>query len=327
MWPAIEWRLKRGIYNHLCRRIFSTPPVCASDDGVIIFSMIGTEVMIPYMVAAKSLHHHLRRGRFVILDDGTLTELDRSLLRRHLDDPDILSIRDVDVGPCPHGGTWERLLTILDMAADNYVIQLDSDTVTTGPIPHVEAAIAANASFTLLGAETGIESIVDVREFEQRFFAEGSPREEDRTGHIQGATEAMLTRLDIAGLEHPRYVRGCSGFAGFARGQNRALATAFSQAMSAMLGQTRWHEWGTEQVTSNFVVANDANARALPADLYANYWGEPVEEDVRFLHFIGTYRWHKFIYLRRSLAAIGSLDRIGGHAIASGQAAGYISTI
>ncbi|EZP73547.1 hypothetical protein BV96_00987 [Sphingomonas paucimobilis] len=327
MWPEIAWRLKRATYNHLCEAIFSTRPICSSDDGVIIFSMIGTGVMIPYMVAAKSLHHHLRRGRFVILDDGTLTGRDRSLLRRHLDDPVILSIKDVDVGPCPRGGTWERLLTILDMAAGNYIIQLDSDTVTTGPIPHVEAAIAANASFTLLGAETRVDSILDAGEFERRFFPGGSPSEEDRTGHIQGATESLLTRLEIPGLERPRYVRGCSGFTGFARGQNRALATAFSQAMSAMLGQARWREWGTEQVTSNFVVANDANAVALPSGLYVNYWGEPIAEDVRFLHFIGTYRWHKFTYLQRSLAAIRSLDRTGRRPLPTGQAAGDISPI
>src|SRR3546814_1590882 len=60
-----------------------TPPVQSYNDGVVIFSMIGTEVMTPYLVAAKSLHHHLKRGRMVIMDDGTLTDRDRSVLRQH----------------------------------------------------------------------------------------------------------------------------------------------------------------------------------------------------------------------------------------------------
>src|SRR3546814_5542070 len=82
MWAGIRWRLKRKWYNHLCKTIFSTPPVQSHKDGVVIFSMIGTEVMTPYLVAAKSLHHHLKRGRTVIMDDGTLTDRDRSVLRQ-----------------------------------------------------------------------------------------------------------------------------------------------------------------------------------------------------------------------------------------------------
>src|SRR3546814_20256962 len=66
MWAGIRWRLKRKWYNHLCKTIFSTPPVQSHKDGVVIFSMIGTEVMTPYLVAAKSLHHNLKRGRKVI---------------------------------------------------------------------------------------------------------------------------------------------------------------------------------------------------------------------------------------------------------------------
>lgn len=104
MWSQVRWRIKRRIYSHRCEAIFSTPPIRARNDGVIIFSMIGTSVMTSYMIAAKSLHHHLKRGRMVIMDDGTLTDLDRSLLRRHLDDPHILSLKDVDVGSCPQGG-------------------------------------------------------------------------------------------------------------------------------------------------------------------------------------------------------------------------------
>ncbi len=307
MWSGIEWRLKRALYNQRCKTIFSTPPVRARRDGVVLFSMIGTEVLIPYLVAAKSLHHHLRRGRFVIMDDGTLTARDKALLGDHLDSPVILPIKDVDVGPCPNGGTWERLLTLLDMAADDYVIQLDSDTVTTGPVPEVIDAIEANASFTLLGANTPIPNITDVESFTRGSFPGGAPSDAYYDGHIQGATEASLTRIAIPGLSELRYVRGCSGFAGFARGQNRALATAFSQAMTEQLGPKRWSEWGTEQVTSSFVVANDPSGRVLTPGRYINYWGEPLPMDPGFLHFIGTYRWHRFEYMNWSMNAIRAL--------------------
>lgn len=307
MWSGIVARAKRKLYDRLCASVFDTAPIRQQADGVVLFSMIGTAVMTPYMVAVKSLHHHLRRGRVVLMDDGTLTGSDRALLRHHLDDPQIIPMKSVDVGPCPRGGTWERLLTILDMAADDYVIQLDSDTVTCGPVTHVQQAIDANASFTLLGAETPVQTILDVEEFTHRFFPNGQPSREDFEGHIQGATESLLTQMEIEGVARPRYVRGCSGFAGFARGNDRRAATAFSRAASARLG-ARWQEWGTEQITSNFVIANNDGARILPPSLYENYWGDAPVDDVRFLHFIGTYRWHRWEYQQRCRAALHALQ-------------------
>ncbi len=306
MWAEIVRRAKRGIYERACASIYDTAPIRAHNDGVVLFSMIGTAVMTPYLVAVKSLHHHLRRGRIVIMDDGTLTQADRALLCYHLDNPQIVALKSVDVGPCPHGGTWERLLSILDRTAGDYVIQLDSDTVTLGPVPHVEQAIDANASFTLLGAETPVGEILPVADFTRRFFSGGQPAPEDFTGHIQGVTESILSELAVEGVPQPRYVRGCSGFTGFARGGDRRIATAFSQAASARLG-ARWAEWGTEQVTSSFVIANSAAARILPPALYENHWGEASVADVRFLHFVGTYRWHAWEYQRRCRAAIRTL--------------------
>ncbi|WP_430635607.1 hypothetical protein [Sphingomonas hankookensis] len=84
--------------------MLATPPIPASDDGVILFSMIGTAVLLPYLVAVKSLRQQLGRGRVVILDDGTLTDADHRVLAHHLNDPRIVAIGDVDTGPCPRGG-------------------------------------------------------------------------------------------------------------------------------------------------------------------------------------------------------------------------------
>lgn len=302
-------RLKQKLYAPLCRGVLATPPIRTADDGVVLFSMIGSAVLIPYLVAVKSLHHHLRRGRVALLDDGTLTAEDRAVLAHHLGQPEIFSILDVDVGPCPTGGTWERLLSILDLRAKDYVIQLDSDTVTVGPVPEVEAAIDANVCFTLLGAEGDIEEILPVGEFSRRYFPGGAPRKEDFAGHIQGASESILTDICIPGLPHPLYVRGCSGFAGFARGGDRALATAFSQAACAKLGEARWAEWGTEQVTSSFVIANEAGSRVLPPGRYTNFWDTPPPADSRMIHFVGSYRYRGFEYFRRSRAAIRAMRR------------------
>lgn len=308
MIEEINWHVKQALYKRLCRPVLATRPIRPADDGVMLFSMIGTAVLIPYLVAVKSLHYQLQRGRVMLLDDGTLTAADRVILREHLGDPEIRSIRDVDVGPCPKGGTWERLLTILDLSADHYVIQLDSDTVTVGPVPELVEAIDTNRSFTLLGSESeATAAILRVADFVQQNFPEGTAGVSLTDSHVQRAIESVMDKIDVPALAAPRYVRGCSGFAGFARGSDRSLATQFSQAAEKALGMTKWSEWGSEQVTSNFVIGNARDALLLPGDRYVNYWNAPPPADSRMIHFIGTYRFHGLEYLARSRAAIRAL--------------------
>lgn len=306
MIEAVERRLKTALYSPLCRAVLDAPPVRPADDGLVLFSMIGTAVVIPYLVAVKSLHRQLGRGRVMILDDGTLTPADKALLARQLGGPAIIPIGAVDTDDCPTGGCWERLLAIQGLRADDYVIQLDSDTVTRGAVPEVVEAIEANRSFTLLGAESDLDDILPVDDFFARFYPGGEPDAAEFTGHIQGATEARLRDMAIPGLARPRYVRGCAGFTGFARGGDPALAAAFSRAAHAKLG-ARWREWGTEQVASNFVIANEPGARTLPRARYINYWGEPVPPDARFVHYVGSYRYHRWDYVAASRAAIRAM--------------------
>ncbi len=41
-------------------------------------------------------------------------------------------LEDIPVGGCQRGGTWERLLYLLDRSETEYAIQLDADTLTVG---------------------------------------------------------------------------------------------------------------------------------------------------------------------------------------------------
>ncbi|MFX5464823.1 hypothetical protein ABTD44_20845, partial [Acinetobacter baumannii] len=83
--------------------------------------------------------------------------------------------------------------------------------------------------------------------------------------------ERALAQIEGAG--HHGYIRGCAGFAGFARGGNgRETARFFHDEMARMLGHQAMAEWGSEQVTSSFVVANDPDPVLLPYSQYGNYW-------------------------------------------------------
>ncbi len=298
-----RWRSKREATRHAeaITGILETPPIVPKTDGVVLFSMIGTAVLLPYLVAVKSLWNELQRGRIAILDDGTLTAQDRAILAHHCGDPEIMRIADVVLQEFPKGGTWERLLTILDRRSGEYWIQLDSDTVTLAPLPEVADAIARNRSFLFLGEAEAAVGPLPLAEFHQRFYRDG-----EQDGHVQTRIESRLDRVDAK--RGWKYARGCSGFAGFAAmGAGRGLASAFLTEMTGMIGEDDVTIWGTEQVTSNFQLANETAPVVLPYDRYLNYWNEDWDEGAGFVHFVGTHRHDNGAYVRASLAAIERL--------------------
>ena len=305
----LVWHAKRLHHRRVAAAVLSTAPIQPRDDGVILFSMVGTAAVLPALVALKSLHAHLGRGRVALLDDGTLTDADRAIFAHHLGDPDITHIDAVDTGAMPTGGAWERLLHLLELRRDHYVVQVDSDTVTLGDVPEVAGAIDAARDFTLRGEANS--ELVDIAELRAR-YAGADPR---RPGlHVQEAAETALGQVQGMGDRLHRYVRGCAGFAGFSPGgPGRDLAEAFSLEMDCLIGRERWDRWGSEQVTSNVGVANGRDPLLLPYDRYCNHEDRPLPPDVRFAHFIGTCRFHGTAYRDATRASIASLER-GGRA-------------
>ena len=294
-------KLRELQFNRAARAVLETPPVRAADDGLVIFSMIGTRVLFPYLIAAKSLHAQLRQGRFAILDDGTLTASDKRVLAEQLDDPVIYPIAAVDLGDCPRGGCWERLLTLLELRRDAYVIQLDSDTVTLGPVPEVAAAIAEGRNFSLRGEADSEWLPVAQIGYDFDTLAD--------TAHVQARIEARLERIESRLPQVRHYARACAGFAGFAPGgHTRALADAFSREARHLLGADSWAQWGSEQVMSNVIVSNEAAPLLLlPYDRYLNYAAEPELGEAALVHFIGTYRYHRGTYRQAARRVIADL--------------------
>ena len=271
----------------LCRDIFDTPQTRPGPLPVTVVSMVRHEDTAMYLLAIKSFLRHVPAGPVTVLDDGSLTRADHDVLRAHVGGLSIIPIAGIDTGACPRGGTWERLLHIVDRSAPRYLVQLDSDILTVAPVPEVLEAIAANRCFTLgsnpkFGIVTTAEAAAAV--------AGADP------SSMQIAAERALPRLppEIGGL----YVRGSSGFAGFARGAvSRATAEAFSAAMEAELGR-RWEEWGSEQITSNFLVANAPGGFVLPWPKYACYYARESLETSALIHFIGTWRFKGGVFAR-----------------------------
>jgi hypothetical protein len=269
---------------------------------LVIVSLLGHRDILLYLVAFRSLYRAVGEGSATILSDGSLTEHDIAVLRGQIPLLTVRRIQEVDTGAFPKGGCWERLLLVLECARQSYVIQMDSDTLTVGGISEVVESYRGNRCFTL-GTRMGQRVMTTVEILEA---LEGAT-----STHVQLTAERSLHKLRNA--DSLRYIRGSAGFTGFGKGMaNPELLEEYNEQMKEFLGE-RWFQWGTEQVSSNFMIANSAEPRVLPYPRYATFRPGLNWEQSEFLHFNGTHRFRHGIYRK---AAAGSIERARRDALA-----------
>lgn len=261
------------------KKMQRTPVLKTHPGGPALLSMVHHRDVLSYLLAAKSFARFIVPAKVVIVADPSITVADQEVLKHHIPDICFRNAAEFHCPELPKGGTWERLTAIAEYAQENFVIQLDADTVATKPMPEVEQAVRENHAF-LLGTED-IQKIQPVAEIAT--WAKGRLTGND---HVQLVAESVLDRLHHQ--QHWKYVRACSGFAGFPReGFDRDKLIKISQEMGALLGD-RWSEWGTEQFSSNLVLANMEGAKLLPHPKYCA--PHRANGDTAFRHFIGYVR-------------------------------------
>lgn len=298
MFSRLKRKLDRAWFDLRCKAVYTTPIVkCDPDSEVMILSQLYHPDLTMYMLAAKSFARFLRPKGFVIVDDG-LTQGDKDVLRAHFEHIQFVPSEAMRDGACPVGGCWERLLALSAFNKDHYVIQLDADTLTISAPEEVLQCVAAGRTFTL-GTSSGTH-FVSFDEASRHAHAHDS-------SHVQNRAERALGQYP--GKESMRYVRGCAGFTGFAKGQlARNRIEEFSGQMEALIGAAKWREWGSEQVTSNYMAANVPDAMVLPVDRYP-FWAPSVSIKVAaLLHFFGTFRYSAGMYLRQARKVIACLN-------------------
>lgn len=290
-------RIKRDYfrwqYANAARGILATAPVSKGSVPFMLLSMVQKRDVVSYLVALKSFTRFLNPQRIVVVCDPSIDAEDRAVLSAHIPHLELRHADEFTHPDIPRGGTWERLYAIAQYAVDNYVVQLDADTVTTQPIEEVRAAIEAHAGFVLVEKTT--TRILTVEETRAITVPRLRPNP-----HIQSSSEAIMATVGLP--EGVRYVRGCSGFTGFPPDPAMAAAMLdYSARMTRALGEG-WKRWGTEQVTSNYLVANSRNVVTLPFPKY----GTPNTADAQtaFIHFIGSMRFINSQYQSTSADAI-----------------------
>ena len=294
-------RAKRAAFGLRCRGILDTLPVALNrTSSLLVLSQLQHKDLLMYLLALKSFAQRIDIGGVAVLNDGSLTADDLDTLRYHVPGIELLSLESFRSDSCPRGGTWERILAICERAQDRYVVQLDSDTLTLADIDEVKVCIREGCSFTIGTWDKQTFEPMSERVRYARQVAQTSPP------HVQIVAEANFDRLKR--FNELRYVRGCSGFAGFSRKSvTRSFVEAISAEMSGALG-SKWSEWGSEQVMSNIAVANAPRATVLPHPKYADcHKVNPTE--TAFVHFIGSCRFSGGAYAHHARSVIEALAR------------------
>ena len=292
----LRTRLAKRLFDLRIEKILRTAPIVSSADGPVIMSMVSSQDVRMYLLAIKSFHTRLGTGGVVVIDDGSLTMTDRRLLRDHIEGLEFRDHQDIDLGGIRRDIMWERLCFNLAYCQSRPVIQLDSDTVTTGPVAEVATAVASGTAF-ILGTSEG-----------QRITSAANASRHARTTdsqHVQSVAERALGSMPNA--DRLRYVRGSSGFFGLPRASvHRDDAVALFEKMAKLCGP-KFREWGSEQFAANYLVANCPDAVVLPWPAYTSV--EPGVDIGRsvFLHFIGTYRFRGGEYVRQGQRALSSI--------------------
>ncbi|HUW38669.1 MAG TPA: hypothetical protein VMV91_15190 [Rhodocyclaceae bacterium] len=280
-------KVNRLRFNLAVRSILRTPPVKLQGHEYTLLSMVQHRDVYSYLLAVKSFCRYAEPSRVVVIADSTLDTMDRALIRRHVPGVELCEARNFQRDGIPTGGCWERFCAIADFVRDSYVIQLDADTVAVQPLPEVLAAVEDGTAFTL-GTEDDM-TIVSCSEI----AAWARPRLSARD-HVQLVAESLLDQIE-ASTEY-RYVRGCAGFAGYPRASlDFAMVREFSHRMEQVLPD-RWSEWGSEQFSSNVLIASMPGARVLPHPKYCA--PHRRRTGTVFMHFIGYVRYATPLYAR-----------------------------
>lgn len=290
-WQERIGRLRRKWHELQFRRaatgVRGIAPLRLAAAGPIVLSMVQHRDVDAYLLALGTFARRLPPRRIVVVADPTLDDADQGVLRRQVPDIEIVPQSRFRPAGLPSGGCWERLVAIAHYVSEGYVIQLDADTVATGPLDEVAACVRDGVAFTL-GTD---DHFVLQPAAEAAAFAQSRLQPDS---HVQVHAEAALDRLPAG--DFPCYIRGCAGFAGFPAGYELLPKLGLlSQTMSEALG-ARWTDWGSEQFASNVMVANAPRARVLPHPKYCAPHRRQV--DTVFLHYIGYVRYADGSYAR-----------------------------
>jgi|GEM_PF-2694157 len=297
---SLKRRFDYKYFNFTTRNVRKLPLVQLDQDSKFtVLTMLCKRDVYQYLIAASSFCDYFRPSRFVVVSDGSLSKDDILLIKSKLAPCEFLLGNDYIDTRLPTYSSWQRILVLSELVQSSYVIQMDADIMTFSMIDEVHEAVMLNKPF-MLGTDEG-ESIVSA-DAAQR-FARSCYEEGER--HLQCLCES---NLDVfPDFQTLKYVRACAGFSGFPKHSfKKEQLMKISSAFEQRLGHA-WPVWGSEQVTSNLLLANMNGVQVLPLRHYDSV--ERYNDALKMVHFIGSVRFQHGIY--RELASTYIQRKLG----------------
>jgi hypothetical protein len=301
--------MKKKRFYSQTKNILDTPPIRLVKAKLAIISMVSNADVQMYLLSMKSFYARIGRGRIIVIIDRDMPQSSRDILSRHFVGIEFAILEDIVTGACQRGGTWERLVFLLNHAQDEYAIQVDCDTLAFGgDLDEVLDCVASNRAFTL---SAGGQPIRTMKEYAANA----------RTLQAKYVGIRVEQAFDqYPGSDSVKYVRGSSGFAGFAAGGfSISQIETFHEEMRRRMGDDEWRIWGTEQNGSNFAVANSPDAVVLPYPKYANFNPDLQPGPHAFFHFFGTHRYDGNVFAdkgRQVISELNGLSQVRGLEVA-----------
>lgn len=282
--------IKKSIFNKSVVKVFDTPPmsyrVCSS---VTIVSMVSADTVAMYLVAIKSFMFFFGYGKIEVINDGTLKDEHIEILKHHIPNITISTASEVNTHGCPNYISWRRLFRIQEISQASYVIQLDSDTISLGPLYEVNERVKENKGFLIGSKRWG--KPVDVQ-FLHDIVSQWN------NSHVQSCAEENFNKMKFF-EDGTKYIRACAGFAGYPKNfASIEDIKNLSDEIENHIGQT-WHKWGSEQTATLCLISKTKNASILPWPYYQNFKFPLSRENIKsmnFIHFIGTNRYDGNVY-------------------------------
>lgn len=288
----ILYSLQKAKFDRIIKRIRYTAPINSSlDEEITIVSMVSTSTVDMYLTAIKSFLKYFGRGTVEAIDDGSLSEDDVKVLKHHIPNIQFSNANDIETFDSPSYVSWKRLYRVQQLAQKSYVIQLDSDTLTIGPLVDIDHAVRNNEGF-LIGSSRWPQAVNvnTLRDIVSQWKSE----------HVQARAEANFHKLDFF-KGNNRYLRGCAGFAGYPKNfatveEIRNLSNEIYQYVGS-----DWKKWGSEQTTTMCLISKCKNSKILPWPIYQNFDFPRSYENIasmNFVHFIGSNRYRRGVYAK-----------------------------
>ena len=277
-------------FDQTAKKVLNTAPVkYRVDPSVTIVSMVGNSTVNMYLLAIKSFMKNFGRGTVEAINDGSLSADDLKVISHHVPNIQFSAANDVNTYDGPSYISWKRLYRVQKLAETSYVIQLDSDTLSLGPLIDVDDAVRANRGF-LIGSNRW-SNAVDVNTLKDIVS-------QWNNNHVQARAEAIFHKLDFY-QDGTRYLRGCAGFAGYPKNfakieQIRSLANEIYEHVG-----DDWKKWGSEQTATMCLISKCNGSRILPWPMYQNFDFPNTKENIasmNLIHFIGTNRYERGVY-------------------------------